>query len=301
MTEPTSPAISTWRGAALTLYCVGSRPWRERIAREQAVRRQSRVMVFFYHRIAERADSPWTMPFATFRRQIDFLRKHFELVSFEESLRRVRLGNDTPTAHITFDDGYAENCSHALPYLIANRVPTTYFVASQHAITGKPFPHDVALGKPMPVNTVQQIIAMADAGIEIGAHTRSHADLSQIADEAALQDEIAGSKQDLEQRLGRHVRYFAFPYGTAKQLTAPAIRMCREAGFEAICSAVGGYNFPGDNPFHLQRMHGDNEMCRFKNWATMDPRKLKPQIEPPEDVESHEMQGARDEARGTRF
>jgi peptidoglycan/xylan/chitin deacetylase (PgdA/CDA1 family) len=141
----------------------------------------------------------------------------------------------------------------------------------------------------MPVNTPQQIIAMAEAGIEIGAHTRHHADLGQIADEATLRDEIAGSKQDLEALLGRSVRYFAFPYGTARQLTAPAIQVCREAGFEAICSAVGGYNFPGDDPFHLQRIHGDCELPRFYNWATMDPRKLKPQLELPNEVDSKEF------------
>jgi peptidoglycan/xylan/chitin deacetylase (PgdA/CDA1 family) len=285
--------MPAWRAAALTLYRFASEPRRRRLAAEYAARRRARVMLFFYHRVAERADSPWTLPFATFRRQIDFLRQNFELVSFDESLRRVRLGNDTPTAHITFDDGYAENCSHALPYLVANGVPATYFVASQHVMTGKPFAHDVELGTPMPVNTPRQIIGMADAGIEIGAHTRNHADLGQLTDEAALQDEIAGSRQDLESLLGRPVRYFAFPYGTAKQLTAPAIRVCREAGFDAICSAVGGYNFPGDDPFHLQRIHGDREMSRFTNWATMDPRKLKPQLALPDELETPRLAATR--------
>ena len=231
-------------------------------------------MAFFYHRVAATAESPLTAPIEIFKQQVDWLRDRFELVSLEESLHRILRGNGQPTAHITFDDGYAENCSEALPYLIANRVPTTYFVSTWHLITGTPFQHDVSLGKPLAVNTPQQVRAMADAGIEIGSHTRRHVDLGTITDEATLREEIIGSKRELEDMIGRPVRYFAFPYGMARQLTAAALRIVREAGYEAICSAFGGYNFPGDDPFHLQRIHGDNEMCRFKNWATMDPRKI---------------------------
>jgi hypothetical protein len=50
--------------------------------------------------------------------------------------------------------------------------------------------------------------------------------------------------------------------------------MARDAGYRGVCSAYGGYNFPGDDAFHLQRIHGDAEMIRLKNWITMDPRKL---------------------------
>ena len=42
-----------------------------------------------------------------------------------------------------------------------------------------------------------------------------------------------------------------------------------------MCSAYGGYNFPGDDPFHLRRFHADPEFIRFNNWMTVDPRKLR--------------------------
>jgi hypothetical protein len=42
-----------------------------------------------------------------------------------------------------------------------------------------------------------------------------------------------------------------------------------------VCSAYGGFNFPGDDPFHLQRIAADSVMVRLKNWVTMDPRKLR--------------------------
>ena len=51
--------------------------------------------------------------------------------------------------------------------------------------------------------------------------------------------------------------------------------MAYEAGYRGVCSAYGGYNFPGDDPFHLKRFHADEQFIRFKNWMTIDPRKLR--------------------------
>ena len=51
--------------------------------------------------------------------------------------------------------------------------------------------------------------------------------------------------------------------------------MARQAGYAGVCSAYGGFNFPGDDPFHLQRIPVDDDMIRLKNWVTMDPRKLR--------------------------
>jgi hypothetical protein len=50
--------------------------------------------------------------------------------------------------------------------------------------------------------------------------------------------------------------------------------LAKEAGYRGICSAYGGYNFPGDDPFHLQRFHADPEWIRWINWMTVDPRKI---------------------------
>ena len=266
--------LSSTKAAGLEAYRLLSQPLRWHLAKRQAATGRARVMAFFYHRVAAKADSPLTAPIDTFRRQINFLRDHYEMISLEESLGRIRNGNYSPSAHITFDDGYADNCSEALPFLVANRVPTTYFVSSWHVLTGSSFEHDLKLGHRFPVNTPQQIRAMSDAGIEIGSHTRRHVDLAKITDEATLREEIIGSKHELEDMTGRAVRYFAFPFGTPTQLTPLALQIVHEAGYEAICSAFGGYNFPGDDPFHIQRIHGDNEMPRFKNWATLDPRKI---------------------------
>jgi peptidoglycan/xylan/chitin deacetylase (PgdA/CDA1 family) len=232
-------------------------------------------MILFYHRIADHVANQWSMPFATFARQIRWLRRNLDLVSLEEAQRRVALGhNDRPAVAITFDDGYAENCERALPLLVEQQIPVTYFVASRHVLAGLPFPHDVAEGRPLAVNTVDQLRKMIDAGVEIGAHTRTHADLGKVQDPAILFDEMSGCRDELEDALNCPVRYFSFPYGLHQNLSGLAFGMARDIGFAAVCSAYGGYNFPGDDAFHLQRIHADPETIRLKNWLTVDPRKL---------------------------
>src|SRR4029078_6685139 len=88
-----------------------------------------------------------------------------------------------------------------------------------------------------------------------------------------LVDEIRGCKPELEEMIGRPVRFFAFPFGFREHMTAARFPVAAEAGYDGVCSAYGGYNFPGDDPFHLRRFHADREFVRFKNLLTVCPRK----------------------------
>ena len=257
------------------LYRRGSWPYRWWWHRQAAAARRSPVIVLFYHRIADDGANVWTTSHRTFTRQIDWLARHVELVSLEEAQRRILRGNTRPCASITFDDGYAENCREAIPLLVRRRIPCTYFVTLENVLEGKPFPHDVAQGNRFPPNDLDQLRAMAGAGIEIGAHTYSHPDLGRMSDEAQLDHEIIEAGRQLGDLLHRPVRYFAFPFGQRANLSSRAFQLAREAGYEAVCSAYGGYNFPGDDPFHLQRIAVDDQMSRLKNWVTIDPRKTR--------------------------
>jgi peptidoglycan/xylan/chitin deacetylase (PgdA/CDA1 family) len=142
-------------------------------------------------------------------------------------------------------------------------------------LSGRSFPHDVTAGQPLAVNTLADLRGLAAAGVEIGAHTRSHADVGSIASIEELTDEIVGSKSELEDALDVPVRYFAFPYGQHGNMTTTAFRVAYLAGFAGVASAYGGYNFPGDDAFHLRRFHADEQFIRFVNWMTLDPRKVR--------------------------
>jgi peptidoglycan/xylan/chitin deacetylase (PgdA/CDA1 family) len=273
LTQEPASIMSPWKTALLNAYYFGSLPLRRWRLRRAEAERRAPILVFFYHRIADEQPTPWTLSNHLFERQIDWLRNHVELVSLEEAQRRIAAGdNPRVCASITFDDGYAENCRSAIPYLLRHRVPCTCFVTVENALHGTPFAHDQRLGYRFAPNTIEQLRAMSAAGVEIGAHSYSHADIGGLADPRAIHREVVTARDELQRVMGREVRYFAFPFGLHANLHPLAFRMAREAGYQAVCSAYGGYNFPGDDPFHIQRIHGDAEI-RLKNWATLDPRK----------------------------
>lgn len=259
----------------LSLYYYGTYPYRWWRNHRDAVNQRLPVTVLFYHRVADDGDDEGTISNRDFARQIAWLRENVDLISLEEAQRRIRAGvNRRLAVSITFDDGYADNCREAIPLLVQRRIPCTYFVTAGNVLSGDPFTHDLARGYRFPPNNVEQLRAMAAAGIEIGVHGYSHADLGGLHEERQLRCEVVTSGEQLQDLLGRRMRYFAFPYGQYANLNARAFQLAHDAGYEGICSAYGGYNVPGGDAFHLQRIHADNAMIRLKNRATVDPRKL---------------------------
>ena len=265
--------MSPWKHALLGLYYYGTLPYRACVRAGWARNGDAPIMILFYHRVADTHPNDWTTSNRRFAQQMAWLQRHFDVISLPEVQRRLRTGrNSVPSVSITFDDGYAENCDQALPLLLRLEIPYTYFVSSRHVLEGVPFPHDVHSGTPLAPNTLRQLRDLSAAGVEIGAHTRTHADLGQVTRASVLEEEVIGSKHDLEQALGRPVRYFAFPFGQRHNITREAMRLARKAGYDGACSAFGGYNVFGDDAFHLLRFHGDPIMLRLKNWLTVDPR-----------------------------
>ncbi|TWU27297.1 polysaccharide deacetylase family protein [Bythopirellula polymerisocia] len=267
--------LDTCRSQMLGIYYLATLPQRKHSANERQTNGQVPIISLMYHRVADQNPNAWTISWDRFRAQMDWLAERFELVSLDEAQRRIAADENTrPTACITFDDGYAENCDKAMPWLIERDIPVTYFVTSQNIITGDPFPHDVELGCPLTPNTLDQIREMAEQGIDIGAHSRTHTDFGKIESAEDLYDELVGAKHELESLVEKPIRYFAFPFGMPENMTPEAFEIAFQAGYWGVCSAYGGYNLPGDDSFHIQRINSDPQWTRFLNWLTVDPRKL---------------------------
>lgn len=177
------------------------------------------------------------------RRQIEKLREWgYELVTFGDLAADVRPGR----VALTFDDGLVDNLTELVPILQEFRAPATVFVVSGW------------LGQPHPAAPWTRIVTdgelreLRQAGIEIGGHSATHADLSALPYEDAL-DELSRGKQELEELLGEGVEVAAYPYGR----TSPdAIRAVRDAGFRAACSTSARGSW--DDPFFLPRQDMDN-------------------------------------------
>lgn len=266
--------MPVWKRLLLTAYYYGFHPHRWWRNRRLAAEGKLPLVVLIYHRIADDAANVWTTHPRVFARDIDWLQRRFRLISLEEVQQRIRQGyNDEPCVSITFDDGYAINCEVALPLLIQRRIPLTYFVSTAPILEGAYFEHDLRMGNRFRPNTLAEIRQLADQGVEIGAHTRTHPDLGRVHDLHQLRDEIVTATEDLQDAVGVPIRYFAFPIGQHANLNAQAFHLARQWGFEAACSAYGGFNEPGGDAFHLQRAGVDGPAILTKNWATLDPRK----------------------------
>ncbi|MCM2369526.1 polysaccharide deacetylase family protein [Aporhodopirellula aestuarii] len=253
-----------------------SRHRRSKRMRDLAAANQAPISVLFYHRVADCHPNDWTISTDQFIRHVEYCREHYEIISLGEAQKRLQENcSPRPAVCITFDDGYAENMQSAIPWLIRNRIPCTYFVATEHVRHGRPFAHDVEAGCPLATNTIEQLRAAAKGGIEIGLHTANHVDFNTITTYQELESEIVDAKMDLEMMIGEPIDYFAVPFGMPEQMRPAVFEVARRCGIRGVCSAFGAYNLVGDDPFHIRRIHGDPDFIRLRNWLSFDERKLR--------------------------
>jgi peptidoglycan/xylan/chitin deacetylase (PgdA/CDA1 family) len=145
---------------------------------------------------------------------------------------------------LTFDDGYADFSSAALPVLRANGFRATVFVVS--GFVGRPGYMSAA-----------EVVAAARSGMTMGAHTVHHVELAHIPARLA-RVEIEVSRQQLERLTGQPVDDFAYPYGdTSRAVQA----MVAAAGFHDAVTTVSGSSEEPRQQFSLTRVRiegGDN-------------------------------------------
>lgn len=100
--------------------------------------------------------------------------------------------------------------------------------------------------------TWKQVADMHSAGVEFGAHTLTHRILTKIPF-AEAKAEIAGSKRQLEGRLGREVASFAYPNGQPDDFS-PSLQMAvREASYTCALSTIYGFNDLSSDLYALRR------------------------------------------------
>jgi peptidoglycan/xylan/chitin deacetylase (PgdA/CDA1 family) len=112
------------------------------------------------------------------------------------------------------------------------------------------------------IGSAAQLRELADAGVTIGSHSSSHARLTEVT-EMQVAAEVRDSKRQLEDLLGKPVRYFAYPYGLVNQAVRDAVK---QAGYHAACSTRAGFNRIGEDPFLLRRIDvfGGDALWQFK-------------------------------------
>lgn len=220
-------------------------------------RRQERIPILMYHGIQNGVGNchPYfetaTAP-VVFERHMQFLsRSGYNSVTVSDAVNAMASGRPLPkSVAITFDDGYRDFYSYALPVLQKYGLKATMFVVSGYT-TGQGTRRD---GKEyMSWPQVREIQA---AGIEIGSHTVNHPQLYDTAP-LVLETELRESKRTIEDTLSAQVSSFAYPYAFPEHDRKFA-KMLRESlqrnGYESGVSTIIGTAQRGNDPYFLPRI-----------------------------------------------
>ncbi len=160
------------------------------------------------------------------------------------------LDADRSAVAITFDDAFANFATAAWPLLRERSLPATLFVPTRHV--GKTNQWTATRGVSMPALPLldwDTLAQLAEEGVTLGAHTRTHADLRAL-DGAAMADEIAGSFEDIARVTGRRADGFAYPYGYFdERVVSETRRVCQWA-----CTTVLRPLGKNDDVYRLPRL-----------------------------------------------
>lgn len=161
---------------------------------------------------------------------------------------------------LTFDDGFADFYTSAMPVLKDHDFAATLYVATGFVGgTSQWLRREGDDERAM--LTWAQIRDLQASGIEFGAHSHSHPQLDALPRSAAW-DEILRSKTVLEDQIGRPVVTFAYPHG---YYDAAVRRMVQQAGYTSACGVKHAVSALTDDRFALARIAvtADTDMERF--------------------------------------
>jgi peptidoglycan/xylan/chitin deacetylase (PgdA/CDA1 family) len=220
-------------------------------------------VILTYHSVSE-GDSPLKISPTLFAQQMEWLTASENVINVttlsDLADQWGHLDRLAPRSVIlTFDDGYADFYTHAAPVLQKHKLPAivflpTAFVGRTNAWSGQP-----AWVKEEPLMNWQRIKELAEAGIEFGSHTVNHPDLTSLPP-AETERELAESKREIEQRTGRRVAHFCYPYGKWNQ----AVLHASLRHYRSACSTIAGTVRAKDDSSLLPRV--DAHYVRDARW-----------------------------------
>ncbi|MFA6078299.1 MAG: polysaccharide deacetylase family protein [Candidatus Omnitrophota bacterium] len=218
------------------------------------------IPVLMYHYVGpvEKGSSLYITP-ETFKRQMEFLRAYrYNVVSLDKVVSYIEKKEKAPprTVAITFDDGASNNFSHAYPILKKLSIPATFFVIVDR------------VGVPGYMDW-KELREMSASGIaDIGSHSKSHPWLTSLSRDG-LRDEIAGSKEILEQKLGVRVKSFCYPGGIFDDRAKAAVR---DAGYVVAVATNPAKGNPRRDIYAVKRVKiSESAANMFIFWAKTTP------------------------------
>jgi peptidoglycan/xylan/chitin deacetylase (PgdA/CDA1 family) len=208
--------------------------------------------VLFYHRVADDRDE-LAVPVRRFREQMEFLAAEGYTVVDVTQIGALLAAGELParTIGLSFDDGCRDIAENAVPLLAERGFRATVFVAT--GVTAGRASFAWYSRQPRLLGW-DEIVALDRAGtLEFEAHSVTHPNLLVLDDEQAAL-EIAGSKAELEEHIGRAVTAFSYPAGLFGEREQ---RIVARTGYDLAVSCEPGVNLPTTDRLALRRRQID--------------------------------------------
>ncbi|MGB9185686.1 MAG: polysaccharide deacetylase family protein [Solirubrobacteraceae bacterium] len=197
----------------------------------------SNRLVLCYHALSATWSADLSVTPQAFERQLTSLATAgWTFTGFSEALRRPP---EQRTVAVTFDDAFLSVKTYAAPVLKALGVPATVFVPTDYVSRGAPLAwegldhwHSTPDAHELTPMSWDDLGELAEAGWEIGSHTRTHAHLTTL-DEETLTTELGQSREECAARTGRLTTSVAYPYGDVDERV---VASARRTGYEAAAA-----------------------------------------------------------------
>lgn len=197
------------------------------------------AIVLLYHDVTDDPENPTDQVSpARLRSQLQFaLDRGVQFVPLPVLVDQVfARANVDGLVAVTFDDALVGLHRSGVEVLRDLGVPATVFVVSRRLGTTSPewYPGSDR------TMTDAELLDVVAAGVAVGSHTRTHRDLPPL-DPTALDSELAGSREDLEQLVGVPVDLLAYPRGHFSSEVSVA---AAAAGYRAAFTVCPGRSGP---------------------------------------------------------
>jgi len=188
-----------------------------------------------YHSIADNSEF-FSVSASDFEKQVAYLSKNkYKIISALKLVEFLKNKDKIPpkTIVITFDDGYEDNYLKAFPILEKYGFSASIFVTTGSIGSQR----KTSRGTSIPTLSWAQIKEMSLSGrIDFFPHTHTHPQLDSLSDKDA-REEIAKSKNIMENKLSKKMTLFAYPYGRSN----PKIKkILEQEGFQAAFTVEPG-------------------------------------------------------------
>jgi peptidoglycan/xylan/chitin deacetylase (PgdA/CDA1 family) len=150
---------------------------------------------------------------------------------------------------ITFDDGYQNNLINAAPILKKYNFSATCYIVSERIGSFNTWDFDKGITQ-RPLMTSNEIKDWLDLGMDIGAHSKTHADLTTISEDMAFK-EIVECKAELENIFKIVIDDFCYPFGCFNESIC---KIANKAGYTTATTMLRGRVNHQSNMFQLPRM-----------------------------------------------